>query len=105
MTAAKLAESRKQKEAKLEAEINEVMDKEKKVEKIASKGVKFEPVRHELIKRACRRHEKANLNFKSKSLGWSSMLDCVYGEYCEEIRLGEGIALMRLGWREFIRTL
>ena len=74
-------------------------------EEFGRKERKFETVRHELIKRACRRQEKANLNFKSKSLDWGSMLDCVYGECCEEIRMGEGIALMRLGWREFIKTL
>ena len=68
-------------------------------------GVKFENIRYELLKRACRKQEKANLNFKSKSWDWSSMLDHVYRQYCEEIRMGEGIALMRLGWREFIKTL
>lgn len=65
----------------------------------------FETVRHELVKRACRKQEKANLNFKSKSTSWTSMLDCVYGEFCEEVRMEEKIALMRLGWREFIKTL
>lgn len=69
------------------------------------KGTKFEVVRHELIERACRRQERANLNFKAKSLVWFSMLDRVYGEFCEEVRLDEGTALMRIGWRDFIKTL
>lgn len=69
------------------------------------KEVKFEVVRYELIKRACRKQERANLNFKAKSLNWFSILDRVFREFCEEIRLDEGTALMRTGWRNFIKTL
>lgn len=67
--------------------------------------VKVEAVRHELIKRACRRQERLNLKKKGKSLAWSSMLDWVYGEFCDEIRLEEGVAAMKKGWRNFIKTL
>lgn len=74
-------------------------------EEFGRKGVKFEVVRYELLKRACRRQERTNLNFKSKSLGWSSILDCVFGKFCKELRLEEQTVLMRLGWREFIKTL
>lgn len=85
------------------------IDDEKELEELnrmsGQKADKFEIVRYELIKRACRRQERTNLNFKAKSLVWSSMLDRVFGEFCEEVRLDEGSALMRLGWREFIKSL
>ena len=88
-----------------EAAVNAMEGRREYREELGRRGEWDEKVRHELVKRACRRQEKANLNFKGKSLDWGSMLDCVYGEYCEEIRMGEGIALMKAGWREFIKTL
>ena len=62
-------------------------------------------VRLDLIKRACRKQERENLKLKGKSLVWTSMFDHVLRVFAEEVYADSPEALMKIGWRKFIKTL
>jgi len=69
------------------------------------KEQKADLVRFDLIKRACRKQEKENLKLKGESLVWTSMFDYVFRVFAEEVYADSPEALMRVGWRDFIKTL
>ncbi|HEC64602.1 MAG TPA: hypothetical protein ENI23_04860 [bacterium] len=69
------------------------------------KEQKADIVRLDLIKRACKKQEKENLKLKGKSLIWTSMFDHVLRVFAEEVYADSPEALMKIGWRDFIKTL
>lgn len=69
------------------------------------KKQKADLIRFDLIRRACRRHEKENLKLKGKSLVWTSMFDYVFRVFAEEVYADSPEVLMRAEWRDFIKTL
>ena len=69
------------------------------------KEQKADLVRLDLIRRACRKQEKENLELKGKSLAWASMFDCVFRVFIEEVYADSPVVLMRVGWRDFIKIL
>ncbi len=62
-------------------------------------------VRFDKIKRACKKQEKENLKLKGKSLTWTSMFDHVLKVFAEEVYADSPEALMKIGWRDFIKIL
>ena len=69
------------------------------------KEQKADLVRFNLIKRPCKKQEQKNLKLKGESFVWTSMFDHVFRVFAEEVYADSPEALMRVGWRDFIKTL
>lgn len=63
---------------------------------------RIEYVPHERIDAACKRQERKNLKAKGESLTWVSMLHYLLDFVIEE---QEDVCLIKVGWREKIKTL
>ncbi len=64
----------------------------------------IERVRNNLVELACKRQERKNLNDKGRSLSWVSMLNRL-NIWMVEYQLDTNIAIMKRGWRDFVKTL
>ena len=66
----------------------------------------MELVQYKNIDRALRKQEKKNLKQCGSSLSWVSMENKLGAEqWIECLRTDEGVAEMKDGWRDFVRTL
>ncbi len=65
---------------------------------------KIEYVPHARIDSACKRQERKNLKATGRSTSWVSMLHYIHDFVVEE-RTVENVCLMKVGWREKIKTL